>query len=52
MNKNIRYIYDGTLTKNKPGVEFKTSRFKSVQMPSIVGRDNEGNIVLGDYMKE
>ena len=46
------YFYDGTSAKNKSGVELKISRFKSVQMPSVVERDNDGNIVLGDYMKE
>ncbi|OOM75378.1 pectate disaccharide-lyase precursor [Clostridium puniceum] len=46
------YFYDGTSSKNKSGVEFKTSRFISIQIPNVVERDNEGNIALGDYMKE
>lgn len=46
------YFYDGILSKNKSGKEFKVSTFRSVQMPEVVERDDDWNIILGDYMKE
>jgi pectate disaccharide-lyase len=46
------YFYDGNSSKNKSGKEFKVSTFRSVQMPEVVKRDDDWNIILGDYMKE
>lgn len=49
---NSNYFFDGTVSKNKSKTELKASQFKSVQMPTAIQRDKDGNIVLGDYMKK
>lgn len=46
------YFYDGKSSKNKSGKEFKLSTFRSVEMPEVIERDDDWNIILGDYMKE
>lgn len=46
------YFYDGTTSKNKSNSEVSASQFKSVQMPASIERDNDGNIILGDYMQK
>jgi len=49
---NSNYFYDGSVTKNKSKSEVQASQFKSVQMPQVIERDNDGNIIWGDYMRK
>jgi hypothetical protein len=44
------YFYDGQKTSNKSGTEITSSYFKSVEMPTKVEMDSEGNIIWPDYM--
>jgi len=44
------YLYDGTRFANRSGTVIKESNFKSLDVPIAFARDEEGNIILGDFL--
>lgn len=44
------YFYDGTRFANSAGTVIDASNFKSLEVPLEIGRDDEGNIELGDFL--
>jgi len=45
------YLFDGQVSKNSVGIELKEGSFKSIEPKFPYQRDEEGNIIWGDFME-
>jgi hypothetical protein len=51
LRSDKNYLFNGTVSENKAGIQLTDTRFKSLEPALPYERDEEGNIVWGDFLE-